>query len=96
VRLDGEVLRISLPANFGVHKAALEKEELRNAVEAAVSKSLERDVRLEVACDGANGAPAAPETSVARKKALREQALSDPAVRKVLEAFDASVIDVEE
>ena len=97
VRLDEDVLRVNLPANFGLHKAALEKTEVREAIEGAVSGALGRPVRLEVLCNAAEARdPAAAASSAARRKTLREQALLDPAVRKVIEVFDASIIDVEE
>jgi len=92
-------LSISLPGNFGPHKAALEKEELRAAIEEAVSNAAGSKVTLEVTCSAANGVPrdgraaASPES---RKRALKEQALSDPAVRRVMELFDGTLVDVEE
>jgi DNA polymerase-3 subunit gamma/tau len=97
-------LSISLPVNFGPHKAALEKEELRAAIEEAVSRAAESQVRLEVTCNAANGVPPggvppnghAAATPESRKRALKEQALSDPAVRRVMELFDGTLVDVEE
>jgi len=97
VKMEADTIRISLPGNFVPHKAALEKPDMRSAIEEAVSAALGRRIRLEVACDGANGAAPAPQrTDNARKKALREQVLLDPAVRRILEVFDGNLIDVEE
>jgi DNA polymerase-3 subunit gamma/tau len=95
--LSADKLKIGLPANFAPHRAALEKEDVRVAVEDAVSKALGRSVRVEVSCNGAeNGRPVERPTNTARKRALRDQAELDPAVRKVLEVFDGGIVEVEE
>lgn len=95
--LAGDKLKIGLPANFAPHRAALEKEDVRSGIEDAVSKALGQSVRVEVSCNGVeNGRPVEKPSNTARSRALREQAELDPAVRKVLDVFDGSIVDIEE
>lgn len=95
--LDGDVLKIFLPWNFKVQKGKIEEENVRQGLEAAASKAAGRAIRIEIVLRGAPGGRpggAAAAASPPGGKALRERALSDGAVRKVLEVFGGSLIDV--
>ncbi len=97
VKVDDDKVRISLPENFALQQAALLRNEVRDALEAALGQALDRKVRLEVTRDASNGSAVVEDrTIVQRRKTLREQALLDPAVRKMMEVFDATFVDVEE
>jgi hypothetical protein len=86
-----------VPPAFAFNRTMLERPDMRDAIEAAAGDAFGRALRLEVAIGGAAaGAQAQAESATLRKRALKDKVLEDPTVKRVLEAFEGSVVDVED
>jgi DNA polymerase-3 subunit gamma/tau len=93
--LDGDVLRVRLPANAKIMIDRLQRVETRDALEKAASEAAGRPLRLDVSCEAA---ARTVDNSEKRQSdnVLFQKALEEPSVKKVLELFGGSITDVKE
>jgi len=94
ITLDGQSVKISLPANAKVELSRLQDSELHEALEKAASDFVGGPVRVKAACD----LPANGEGDGERpgdKAALWRRAREAPAVRRVLEVFGGTISKVD-
>jgi len=97
-KLDGDRLAVAIPSSLAFNKANIEKPEVRDALEVAASEAYGHAVQVHFTVNGSGNGMGEPaqESSSARKRALKEKVLEDPTVKKVIELFDGSLIDVED
>ncbi len=93
--VDGDTVRISLPANAKIELARFEDESLHRALEDAASRFLGRKVCIKAACVlDAKVEDTPPEST--GKTGKWEMVRQDPSVRRVLEIFGGTISNVEE
>ena len=97
VRVDGERLTVTLGDGMAlIHKSLLDKTEVRDALEAGAARVFGRHLKVEVACAMSADMTKEAEPASARKHALTQKALEDPGIKRLMEVFDGSLVDVEE
>jgi DNA polymerase-3 subunit gamma/tau len=93
--IEDDTVRVSLPADRKIELHQLESSEARDALSRAASGALGHEVSVIIKAEG-NSTDAANGRPRRARRGLVEQALAEPAVRRVLETFGGSIQNVEE
>jgi DNA polymerase-3 subunit gamma/tau len=88
VRIEGSVLRVSLPPQFKDYKASIESRESRKVIEEACQEAVGHSLTLSVTVGKTAGTGDSSET------VLTDRPEDRPAVRDLIEKFHGEVVDV--